>query len=335
MPLKRQARSIFPIITVLFLLGSINFIFATGYFIAYGKLYRVNLGKLDVNKVGEFHKTSKYLSVAPNGLVWSRLSLKSIGGVDPVRGIVSARINLPYRPYRIAILENGKACISHQILIKKGIPLSLVDVESEKYLETLFGLDGLVTDMAVNASEAFIATYRLSKPRGLSLYRLNFRKGNEDVSLSKLLENNIADARYEISIYGGILYLVLIPGRNSGVESKITLLNARSGERLGVIAGEALGEVAKLRGKPVFSRDTGYFTCIGEDGRNGIGLLSTKNRRVSKILPVKGKIYRIVSVEGHMLSYMNIQPYMGKGELAIFFYDTMAGKEVKRIRILP
>ena len=319
---------LFPLL--LFSLQKVYLFSDTDYFIAYGNLEKLDLSTMNVKKIGFFDITSKYLAVAPNGLVWSRLTLKSIGGMNVDSGEVAAKINLPYRPYRITILGNGLAIVSHQILVKDGIPLSIVDTKKKIYVKTIFGLNGLVTDMVADDS-VFISTFKLKPPRGLSVYRMDANNGK----LVKILQSNITDSHYGISLKGNLLFVSLLPGIGSKRKSEIIVLNRKTGEEVKKIEGEGLNGVSRIIGKPVFTNDFGCFECVDRNGRNGIAILSLKKLIVTNVLPLKGNIYRILSVSKNLIAYMNIQPYLEKGKLAICFFDIEAGKEVKRVNILP
>jgi len=311
------------------------------YFIAYGKLLKINYKRLSISIAGSFHRTAKYYAVAGDGAVWSRLDYTHIGGLSPdtTSGAVAAHseasIQLPFRPYRITILPDSTGYISHQILTAKGFPLSVVDINREVLVRVLYHIDGPITDLINSHGFGYFTTYSFQKPHTLHIYRV--KKDAlmaEEIYRSESESSESAGYVLKLSAFKNSLYVTSILGRTAAIKPEIKEIDL-SGKVIGDLDRTRMGSVSVILDKPCFYMEQGFFPCKTLNGKEGIAVFSVRKKSIVDILPVKSSIYKIISIRSDTIAYINIQPDVGKGELALYFYSIKGRKEVINIKILP
>ena len=308
------------------------------YFIAYGKLLKINYVNKSISVAGSFHRTAKYYAVARDGAVWSRKDYTHIEGVYPDRageGRAQASIRLPFRPYRITILPDGTGYISHQILTAKGFPLSVVDTDRKVLVQVFYHIEGLVTDLLNSHGAGYLTTYGFRKPHTLRIYRIRKGEGSAEEIYSSKSEGSESEGHVlKLSPFKNTLYVTLVPGRTSALEPEIKQIDL-SGKVIAVCKGTRMRGISRILDKPYFYNGNGYLPCKTQSGKEGFAVFSVKKQSVVDVLPVQSSIYKIIGVRSGMIAYINIQPDVGKGELAIYFYSIKGRKEVRNIKILP
>jgi len=332
------------------------------YFIAYGKLIRINYISGSISTVGVFHRTAKYYAVSMNGAVWSRLDYMHIGGIYPGAAgaggrksrstagsadrkedasaadgedatsaeSAAASIRLPFRPYRITVLPDGTGYISHQILTSKGFPLSVVDTQKMKFLHVIYHIEGIVTDLVNTHEIVYLSTYGFRKPHALRIYRIK----KNDLKAEEIFRSESTGYVLKLATFKNTLYVTLLPGKTVTIEPEMKLIDL-SGKVIADFDRKRMGRISVILDKPYFYGEQGYLPCKTEKGSEGFAVFSVKKQSVVDILPVQSSIYKIIGIQNGTIAYINIQPDVGKGELVLYFYSIKGRKEVMHIKILP
>lgn len=303
------------------------------FFIAYGRLIKVDFSSKRIFAEGAFHRTAKYYSVSPGGSVWSRLDYTHIGAINPGMSGAAGRpagIRLPFRPYMITILPDGTGYISHQILTDKGFPLSVVDTQKKKLLRVIYHIKGIVTDLIHAHGIVYFSTYGFRPPHTLRIYRLM----QSDNRAKEIYSLESADYKFKLAVFKDILYVPLLPGRAATAEPEMKLIDL-SGNMIASLGRKRLGEIAVILDKPFFYRERGYLPCRTRAGAEGIAVYSVKKQSVVDMLPLQSSIYGIIGIQNDTIAYINIHPDVGRGELTLYFYSIKGRKEVKHIKVLP
>jgi hypothetical protein len=299
------------------------------YLSEYGVLYRVDLASLTVAVVGALDPAAPEITRAPDGLFWGRRGEIGFAALDPQSGAVAKSVRLPLRPYNHVIAGNGKAYICHNTLTSEGFWMSVVDTLAGLPLRPIKGIEGLRTGLAALDGQVYLATADVRSPGSLRLYAIDTATD----AIREVLREPQDHHFWDLAGHDGLVYLLRIEPEGSPSSPSIELFDPARRELAGTVTAPDLDGVERLLGNARFAGNYGYLPCQKAGGGYAVAVFDTQRRKVIRMLPVSGRIYRIVWVDEERLLYTDNPMTAGKRGVSLFFYDIRGGKEAKRIEL--
>lgn len=299
------------------------------YFITHGRVFEIDLQTMDIELVTRFHSAAPTVARAPDGLYWARTDEKGLAVYNPVEGKLEATVMLPYRPYNHIITPGGRAYVTHHTVTAGGFSVSVIDTYRKKLIKQIQPISGLRTDLAYGDGFVYLATEGVGSDVYLHLYEIDTRNDRRQ----EIYREPKSNFSWRVSVHGNALVVCRVY-RSAPADSTRMLVLDRSTKKVlqNVNADELPG--IKILGRMVFVHEQGFLPYSLPEGRYGIAVLDTEGLRIQDLLPVTGKVYRIIGVRENLLIYMDHPLGSGKRGSSLFFYDMDQRKEVKMIDVL-
>ncbi|KPL04288.1 MAG: hypothetical protein AMJ90_01520 [candidate division Zixibacteria bacterium SM23_73_2] len=298
------------------------------FFTAYGRLFKIDPKKRRINLLYTFHPEAPSIARSPQGHIWARVGEKGLAAFDPQSGEVKDTVELPLRPYNHIIAPNGKAYVTHP-MIEEEFSISIVDTYKKELLGQIKNIYGLRTDLTYGDGFVYLATTGVDRPDSLFLYQI-------DISTDKikfLYGVPITNYYWRVSVYADSLYLCQVTKPNRPSVPRIEVMDLSKKIIHRTITSSSLPGIGRILSKITFRGDRAYLPCQTTEGSYAIAVLDPHSKKVLKVLPVAGQIYRIIDIKKHILMYIDNPVAVGMQGVSLYFYHLKQEKEVKVINI--
>ena len=298
------------------------------HFVSAGRLFQVRLSRPGICFVGSFHPAAPTAVRSPDGGYWGRVDENVLARLDPVSGQFDSRVTLPFRPYNHVITPDGRAYITHNTLTAEGFWVSVVDTCTGALLPPIKHIDGLRTDLIQEGGSVFLATRDVRTRRDLAIYRLAGPEGRAE----RVFQRSRAGCVLKIAARGDHLF-VCHAGVGGDLEPRIEVFDLSRERVIRRIEGSRLGGITRILDHFTFDGRRGLLPCRTGGGGYGIAVFELDTLGLERIVPVSGRLFRIVGVRDNLVVYLDNPMGAPRGGPAAYFVDLETQREVKRIEL--
>ncbi len=299
-----------------------------GSVVGYGWLIEVNLEACGVRPVGYLTPTALYSAYDSSGRIWARSGQQSVAAMEPETGQVVASVALPDPPHLLACVSRHILIASHNTLRPDGFSASIIDPTTAELIGTLRGFPGPVTGIAAAGRAVFVATLATGADELNCLYRIPIRDIASPSSLPEpVLAERRGSAQWRISAHRGLVFLVDITGR-ALTAPQVRVLNARTGEIIGSLDAQELGDITHIIDAPFLLNSTGVMPVLVQQESTAVALLNLSSLSLRRTVALSGPISRIIAADEDTVAYVDSLATADERGLRVTFAVQKTGEEV-------
>lgn len=297
-------------------------------FVYWGTVIAVDPASLSVQEVGFLSPTASTVTADADGLLWGRLDPNYLAAWSPTERRIVARVPLRHKVYNHVLVKNGKAYVTHNALTDEGFSVSVIDTEQKKLIHEIKGIGGLRTDLLESGGFVYLAARGVRQQDYLHLYL--YRIDAEVDRLEEIYRYSQAGYYWLMAASPQSLFICYLATAKSGLEDMIEVMDLDTLRIVRRIDSTFWGSDRRL--VHLFQASGRALLLCRDVAGSGI-LIETDPEltAVHRTFPLGSQAHRILGVQESVVMYFDSPLGASPKGVTLHFYDTGAGKEVKRI----